>query len=68
MCVFTVVVDVQSDVKGVEPRAEWDVQSVPHVASLHYIIYGLKDACEGSHGGTRAWPNTSLAEITSNTT
>ena len=68
MCIFTVAVDVQSDVQGVEPRAECDVRSVPPVTSLHYIIYELKDACERSHGGTRAWPNTSFAEITSDTT
>jgi len=59
---------LQSDVQGVEPKAECDVSSVPPVAFLHYIIYGLKDACKKSHGGTRAWPNTSLAEITINTT
>jgi hypothetical protein len=55
-------------VQGVEPRAECDARSVPPVTSLHYSIYGLKDACERSHGGTRAWPNTSLVEITSDTT
>ena len=38
------------------------------MASLHYIIYGLKDAWEKSHSGTRVWPNISLAEITINTT
>jgi len=68
MYIFTVVVDVQSDVQGVKPRAECDVRSVPLVTSLHYIIYGLKDTCEKLHSGTRASPNTSLAEITINTT
>jgi len=68
MCIFTIVVDVRSDVQAVEPRAECDVRSVPPVASLHYIIYGIKDMCKRSHGGTRAWPNKSLAEIISNTT
>ena len=59
---------LQSDVQGVKPRAECNVRSVPPVASLHYIIYGLKDAWEKSHGGTWAWPNISLAEITIDTT